>query len=65
MAELSPAPPVRIAAASGNEQGTARDARPANDRKISKAAGAPASAPAVPDLDFDEKEEKHRLDERA
>lgn len=64
MAELSPAPPVRIEAASGQEKGGARDRQALSVHRVSKPA--PASAPpSAPDIDLDEKEEKHQLDERA
>jgi len=67
VAELNPAPPVRIEAASSNEQGSARDARSNPVKRTPKSAAPPAREPQLPDIDLEESEhqEKHRLDERA
>ena len=63
MAELNPAPPVRIEATSGQEKGGARDRQALSIHRVNKPV--PVVAPPAPDIDLEEKDDKHQLDERA
>ena len=64
MGDLSPAPPVRVEAATGNEKQSARERQTAVLARVPKPVIKAAEPPPVPDLDL-EKDEKHQLDERA
>jgi len=62
--DLSPAPPVRIEATTGNEKQSARERTMAPSPRVPRLATTTPEPPPVPDIEL-EKDEKHQLDERA